>query len=341
MRSGQKSLATQDERQNWFPVTTTNVGDQQRIQDSIQIWAWLNQGHFSEKTKQIYSRIIKDFFFTYPSLELKTTLASIVTLYLRSKSDLQASSRNLYRNALSSLFQYLENTDYIKKNPVKVTKKEKVVDEFYFKVLSLEQISRMLKFVNSDRDRLAIEVLYYTGLRVSELTMIQIKDFSGAHGLDTVSKHYRNKGAQPKKMKLQKKAKSLKIKYLAVKGKGGRVRTILTGDALANRVSRYIRKNGLASQDFLLTGSDRPLSRIRVYTIIKKLCERAGIETPGDKSPSPHWFRHTSAIHALDNGADIQVVQSTLGHASLATTGRYLKSRPIKSNASYLSKIQK
>ena len=77
------------------------------------------------KTKEVYIRIVKDFLARNWNLQLKTVTPAIVTIYLRSKDHLSVASRNLYRNALSSLFQYLENIDYIKKNPVKVTKKEK------------------------------------------------------------------------------------------------------------------------------------------------------------------------------------------------------------------------
>lgn len=326
-----KSIQASVFNSNYFPASHQSESDPQRTQDSIQVWAWLNQGHFSEKTKEAYARIVRDFFTTYPNLGLKTTLSSIVTLYLRSKTELSASSRNLYRNALSSLFQYLENTDYIKKNPVKVTRKEKVLDEFYFKILSLSQINRMLQKANSPRDRLVIETLYYTGLRVSELAQIKVSDLSAA-SLNSASK---------KKNKKSKKRTTMPLpKYLVVKGKGGKMRTILTGDVLAKKIKNFIVKTKLQPKHYLFSQSEKPISRIRIYMIIKRLCEKSQIETPGGKLPSPHWFRHTSAIHALDNGADIQVVQSTLGHASLATTGRYLKSRPLKSNANYLKKIQ-
>ena len=326
-----KEIQASIHHSNYFPVSANSGTDPQRTRDSIQVWAWLNQGHFSEKTKEAYSRIVRNFFSTYPNLGLKTTLSSIVTLYLRSKTELSASSRNLYRNALSSLFQYLENIDYIKKNPVKVTRKEKVLDEFYFKILSLNQINRMIQKANSPRDRLIVETLYYTGLRVSELTQIKVSDLSAASVYVPSKK---------KSKKIRKRPSMPLPKYLVVKGKGGKMRTILTGEILAKKLKNFIVKAKLKPTHYLFSQSDKPISRIRIYVIIRRLCQKAQIETPGGKLPSPHWFRHTSAIHALDNGADIQVVQSTLGHATLATTGRYLKSRPLKSNANYLKKIQ-
>ena len=104
--------------------------------ESIHIWAWLNQGHFSEKTKKTYVRIVRDFLQFSRNLGLKQITPALVTLYLRKKDHVTASTRNLYRNALSSLFQYLENVGYIAKSPVRVVRQEKTSETFHYKVLS-------------------------------------------------------------------------------------------------------------------------------------------------------------------------------------------------------------
>lgn len=287
-----------------------------QVGESVQIWAWLNQGHFSETTKTTYVRIIKDFLKFSSSLSLKQITPAIVTLYIRKKDRVSAATRNLYRNCLSSLFQYLENVGYISKSPVKVIRQEKLQETFHYKVLSYSQVKRMTEKSLNTRDKLIILILYYTGLRVSELASIRVKDFavSGKKGSGS--------GA-----------------YLTVLGKGGKLRTILTGSALWPTIKRFVKKNKFSNNDFLFQFEGKALSRISIYKIIKKTTLLAKVKVPGGKSPSPHWFRHTSAIHALENGADIHVVQSTLGHSSLATTGKYLRSRPLKSNSSYLKKF--
>lgn len=301
---------------NNFFSDKTQLSTNLQSEESIQIWAWLNQGHFSDRTKKTYIRIVKDFLTFNWHLSLKQITPAIVTLYLRKKDKVAASTRNLHRNCLSSLFQYLENVSYIQKSPVKVVKQEKVTETFHYKVLSIEQIKRMTEKVGSPRDRLILQILYFTGLRVSELSTIKVKDFS-------VSSQKRNtQGA-----------------YLTVIGKGSKIRTVLTGTYLWKEIKKYIKKVNLQPNDYIFNFEGAPLSRITIFKIIKKATLVAGIKVPGGKTPSPHWFRHTSAIHALENGADIHVVQTTLGHASLATTGQYLKSRPVKSNASYLKKV--
>lgn len=88
-------------------------------------------------------------------------------------------------------------------------------------------------------------------------------------------------------------------------------------------------------------GEDQPVFRSRrrghlhptqVWRIVGRPAWRAGI----GKAVSTHWLRHAHASHALDRGAPIHLVQSTLGHASVATTGRYLHARPADSSANYL-----
>ena len=295
----------------------TQLSTERQSEESIQIWAWLNQGHFSEKTKSTYIRIIRDFLTFNWHLGLKQVTAAIVTLYLRKKDKVSASTRNLYRNCLSSLFQYLENTGYILKSPVKVVRQEKVNEQFHYKVLSFEQVKRMTEKSLSARDRLIIQTLYLTGLRVSELSNIKVKDFSVS--------------SQQKK--------NTQGAFLTVVGKGSKIRTVLTGTHLWSEIKKFIKKEKLDVNDYVFNFEGAPLSRISIYKIIKKTTKISGVKVPGDKTPSPHWFRHTSAIHALENGADIHVVQTTLGHASLATTGQYLRSRPLKSNSSYLKKV--
>ena len=303
-------------QENNFFSDKTQLSTNLQSEESIQIWAWLNQGHFSDRTKKTYIRIVKDFLTFNWHLSLKQITPALVTLYLRKKDKVAASTRNLHRNCLSSLFQYLENVGYIQKSPVKVVKQEKVTETFHYKVLSVEQIKRMTEKVGSSRDRLILQILYFTGLRVSELSTIKVKDFS-------VSSQKRNtQGA-----------------YLTVVGKGSKIRTVLTGNYLWKEIKKYIKKTNLQPNDYIFNFDGAHLSIITIFKIIKKATQVAGIKVPGGKTPSPHWFRHTSAIHALENGADIHVVQTTLGHASLATTGQYLKSRPVKSNASYLKKV--
>jgi len=74
------------------------------------------------------------------------------------------------------------------------------------------------------------------------------------------------------------------------------------------------------------------LDESQVWRIVRKAAKRAGIE----KAVSCHWLRHAHASHALDRGAPIHLVQATMGHSSISTTGKYLHARPTDSSGNYL-----
>jgi len=93
----------------------------------------------------------------------------------------------------------------------------------------------------------------------------------------------------------------------------------LKGDVPANAPVFCSRKSGHLSQS-------------AVWRIVKQASKTAGI----DKEVSCHWFRHAHASHALDRGCPIHLVQATLGHSSIATTGRYLHARPTESSGEFL-----
>ncbi len=155
------------------------------------------------------------------------------------------------------------------------------------------------------RNRALLRVLYGAGLRVSELTGLRWRDVAE-----------RDDTAQ-----------------ITVYGKGGKTRHVLlstgTWDAL-----RAIR--GEAGPDDAVFRSSRgggALDARQARRIVAAAARRAGV----DAQVSPHWLRHAHASHALDRGAAIHLVQATLGHSSVATTGRYLHARPTESSSKYLA----
>jgi integrase/recombinase XerD len=81
-------------------------------------------------------------------------------------------------------------------------------------------------------------------------------------------------------------------------------------------------------------GGPRPITSRQAERIVKQAATEAGLKNAS--SVSPHWLRHAHASHAMDRGAKIHLVRGTLGHASVATTGRYLHARPDESSALFL-----
>jgi integrase/recombinase XerD len=97
-----------------------------------------------------------------------------------------------------------------------------------------------------------------------------------------------------------------------------------------------MKATNIVDEDYLFHGKDKsiPLTRMQTFRIIKSAAKKG----KGDPLPSPHWLRHSSATHAIENGAPIHVVQHSLGHASINTTGKFLHATPTTSNANFLKR---
>lgn len=180
------------------------------------------------------------------------------------------------------------------------------------RILSEADVHRMLALEANPRNHALLRLFYASGCRVSELT--------GLRWRDVVE---REEGGQ-----------------ITVWGKGAKTRAIrlpapvwdelcaLRGDAGADAPvfrSRNQTRHG--------EPSGGRLNKVQVERIVLAAARRAGIEG----NVSPHWLRHCHGSHALDRGAPIHLVQATLGHASVATTGRYLHARPTESSGRYLA----
>lgn len=167
-------------------------------------------------------------------------------------------------------------------------------------VLSVEEVERLLARVDPEerlafRDAALIEVLYGSGLRVSELTGLQVRNLFLEEGL------------------------------LQVLGKGSKERLVPLGADARRALTRYLRElrprldRGESRGRVFLNQHGRPLSRMGVWKILRRLVERAGLR----KRVTPHTLRHTFATHLLEGGADLAAVQEMLGHADISTTEIY------------------
>jgi integrase/recombinase XerD len=147
------------------------------------------------------------------------------------------------------------------------------------------------------RDRALIELLYATGLRVSELVSLRPADLN------------------------------LEASFLTCTGKGDKQRLVPIGDEAATWVSRYMRDArkallGRRSSPRLFVnarGGGPGLTRVGFWKILKTYAKQAGLKT----SLSPHTLRHSFATHLLERGADLRAIQMMLGHADLSTTQIY------------------
>ncbi len=169
------------------------------------------------------------------------------------------------------------------------------------KFLSLEEVDRLLAQPDAAtarglRDKALIEVLYATGLRVSELVALRAGDLNLDEG------------------------------YLTCIGKGDKQRMVPLGQQAVEWVRRYLRdgRPGLLRKKgspwlFVNARDGGPLSRIGFWKVLKAYGSQAGIRAP----LSPHVLRHSFATHLLERGADLRMIQMMLGHADLSTTQIY------------------
>ena len=163
---------------------------------------------------------------------------------------------------------------------------------------------RLLALEPHPRNRVLLRLLYAAGGRVSEICGLKWRD------------------VQPRDAAGQ----------ITIFGKGGKTRTVLLS---ADTCQELIGLRGESEPDapvFVSRKGQGHLHPSQAWRIVRAAAERAGIEG----AVSPHWLRHAHASHALDRGAPIHLVQATLGHASVATTGKYLHARPGDSSARYL-----
>ena len=278
-------------------------------QEQALVFSWLYQK--SPRTQKYYRRVISEFFSRFHWVSLHQFEIGHFVLFMKSKEHLKPASRNTMKNALSSLFSFLFKAGHLAKDPTLTWTAIKVPSGLGRKILERDQIQRMLDCEPDTRNRLIIKMLYLTGLRVSELCQLKVQDV---------------------------KVKDEERMVLHVLGKGTKVRSVL----IPLSVWQEVRDN-LAIQEGEIMEQEAPLFRSKkapykaldpsqVFRIIKLAAKRAKV----DPLPSPHWFRHTSATHAIENGAPLHVVQRTLGHESIATTGRYLDARPNESSSDYL-----
>lgn len=166
-------------------------------------------------------------------------------------------------------------------------------------VLSTDEIDRVIAAIDlslpeGHRNRAIIETMYSCGLRVSELVNMKLTDIHRSEGFVTVT------------------------------GKGNKQRLVPIGTVALREIDNYLETRNMlpviTDQNIIfLNRRGRRLTRVMIFTIIKKLAEAAGIR----KKISPHTFRHSFATHLVEGGADLRAVQEMLGHESITTTEIY------------------
>ena len=255
----------------------------------------------AKQTQRYYLRAVRELLAETPNKILATLDARDLIRFFARRDDLKASSQNILRAAFSSLFNYLNKVGYVERNPALGVSRLKSPVGLHSKVLTVEEIGEMICREPNERNRKIIMLLYFSGMRVSELSNLKWKNVEySANG--TVKLLILGKGSK------------VRVVYLDAKSRT---------DSLPERKGPgYLFENRNGSK----------LSTSQIFRIVQAAGRRARL----GKDVSPHWLRHSNATHALENGAPINVVQKTLGHESLSTTGKYLDGISVVSSASFL-----
>jgi integrase/recombinase XerD len=218
------------------------------------------------------------------------------------QGDLSDSSVKRTLSSVKSLFSFGHRIGYLTFDvgaPLKIPATRETIAE---RILTQEEVQKIISSVENTRNRLIIKVLYYTGIRVSELVSLKWKDLQ-----------HRENGGQ-----------------MVILGKGGKSNVLLIPEELWLEL--------MMLRDTL--SDDGPVFKSRkgghlnpghLERVLKNIAFKAI-----GKGATPHFYRHSHASHALDNGCPIHLVQKQLNHSSIATTGRYLHARPTESSSKYL-----
>ncbi len=252
--------------------------------------------NYSPNTVKAYINDINNF-----NIFIKKSLLQVnptdIRNYLKHINNLTTRTISHNISSLKSLYNYLQIIDLIKNNPIDEIDRPKLEKKMPT-YLSLEEVSNLLniKVENeyNSRDKAILELLYSSGIRISELTNMELSNID----LDEC--------------------------IIRIMGKGSKERIIPLGDYAINSLQDYINNyrfklNKKNSSYVFLNNRGGQLSRQFIFKTIKNECIKKGIK----KNVSPHTLRHTFATHLLKNGADLRIIQELLGHENLSTTQIY------------------
>ncbi|MDQ6967746.1 MAG: site-specific tyrosine recombinase XerD [Mariprofundaceae bacterium] len=254
--------------------------------------------NWSRQTLSAYRSDLMDVHrFLYAS---QTTLfeaqSEVLVLYLGAlmKRGLRASSIQRKRSALSTWYSFLQQEGLREDHPVRKLPKQRRGRPLP-KNMSEDDVSRLLLTPDVDsmhglRDRCMLELMYATGMRVSELVGLQLGCLDMQAGV------------------------------LRVVGKGDKERLIPFGEEAGVWLSRWLQKRPQIANAFVFPGrAGKAMSRQNFWLRMRKYAEEIDLKP----LPSPHVLRHAFATHLLNHGADLRSVQMMLGHANITTTEIY------------------
>lgn len=244
---------------------------------------------FSPHTIEAYERDIRTFIASY-SLTVESVIAHLSKL---KKQGYASSSIARALIAIKVFLRFLFREQVLDQNLSALLETPKLW-QLIPEVMTQEEVERLLEAPDpatssGARDKAILEVLYASGLRVSEVCSLSL------YSIDETS--------------------------VKVTGKGGKDRIVPIGRPALRAVDHYLLRyrDRHGGDALFVTNRGKRIDRIGIWKMIKKYALKVGIQ----KTISPHTLRHSFATHLLDHGADLRIIQEMLGHAQIATTDRY------------------
>lgn len=253
--------------------------------------------NYSDNTVLAYGSDLKAFY-EYIKKDLSLVTSEDIKKYIKSINNKSDKSIARLLTTLRMFYDFLEQKSIIKVSPMDSISGPKI-GKYLPDVLTIDEVDRLLdiKIDNNYkyRDKCILELLYSSGLRISELVSLRFENLS----LDEC--------------------------IVKVMGKGSKERIVPLNDITVEYLNKYIKEirplmlKGTNNDYIFLNNHGKQLTRQAVFKMIKKRASDVGIK----KNISPHTLRHTFATHMLTNGADIRFIQELLGHSDVQTTEIY------------------
>lgn len=218
--------------------------------------------------------------------------------YLKTLSDLSPASISHAISSLRTFYNYYIKLGNISVNPMDSIRQPKLGSHLP-DYLTIEEVDKLLTIHVNDgftaRNKAILELMYATGLRISEVVSLEFKNID------------------------------IEDCIVRVMGKGSKERIVPINDAAIDALNAYIKEYrtemliGNVHNYIFVNNHGKMMTRQGVFKMIKAECQKKGL----DKNISPHTLRHTFATHLLENGADLRIIQELLGHSDISTTQIY------------------
>ena len=295
--------STQNPDAGLIPATTAVVVVPRQAdtdQQLIELWLHGRSRHTQRAYRADAERFLRDFEKPLHQITLGDIQAYAGKL---AEAGLEASSVYRSMSAVKSLFAFGHRLGYLPFDVARPLRLPALRNALAERILDETDVLRMIALERMPRNRAILLTLYAGGFRVAELCSLKWSDLQSRDAAGQIT----------------------------VFGKGSKTRAVLMPQSVWNALLS-LKKDAGDCDPIFRSRKGGHLDESMVWRIVRKAAERAGIA----KDVSCHWLRHAHASHALDRGAPIHLVQATLGHSSVATTGKYLHARPTDSSATYL-----